>query len=307
MHQENSIPLTEAIDSFLAHLSGERRLSPFTIEAYRNDLHQFEQFLTDRLRHPPAIADIEKMAIREFLARLLQNRVNKRSVARKLSVVRSLTKYLCRERFLSQNPAFGIVTPKFLRPLPKFLDIEQATVAMTLPEKDTPFGLRDRAILETFYGGGMRLRELSGLNMTSLDLRGGTARVRGKGGHERIIPLGRYAVEALARYLERRSELFHTSGDETALFLNRYGHRLSPRGIQMIVNRYLTRLPGTEAHNPHALRHSFATHLLNAGADLQAVKELLGHRDIATTQIYTHISVERLKNVYAQAHPRAHS
>ena len=248
------------------------------------------------------------MGIRHFLGTLSRERYAKKSVARKLASIRSFLKYLCREGVLERNPALSVVSPKLEQKLPFFLNVDQANRAMERVFRDDAYGFRDRAILEVLYGTGIRLGELVGLNRTSVDLLGEVIRVRGKGGKDRIVPLGREAVRALRSYLIRREEFLSSEigiSEEEALFLNRYGGRLSGRSVQNLVEKYLSDVAEAGKVSPHALRHSFATHLLDAGADLMAVKELLGHTSLSTTQIYTHVTAERLRKVYDQAHPRA--
>jgi integrase/recombinase XerC len=297
--------VTEAIQRYLTHLARERGFSPRTVEAYRIDLLQLCDHLKGLMGRVPSPPEVDRAAVRAFLGHLARAGLKKRSIARKLTAVRSLFGYLARQGAVPCDPAAGLRSPKLERRLPRFLDEEEARTAVEMPYPEDPAGSRDRAILELFYGGGVRLGELSGLDIDALSLEDGTARVLGKGGKERIVPIGRKAAEALRLYLDRRPGLIPPGApDERALFLNPRGRRLSDRGIQGIVSRHLLRATGRRL-SPHALRHTFATHLLNAGADLNAVKELLGHVSLSTTQVYTHVSVEHLKKVYRQAHPRA--
>lgn len=297
--------MKEAIQQFLTHLARERGFSPRTVEAYRIDLLQFCDHLRGQRGHIPSPPEVDLAAVRAFLGHLVRAGLKKRSIARKLTAVRSLFGHLSRQGAVPADPAAGLRSPKLERRLPRFLDEEEARTAVEMPYPEDAAGSRDRAILELFYGGGIRLSELSGLDLDALSVETGTVRVLGKGEKERIVPIGRKAAEALRLYLDRRPDLIPPGvHDERALFLNRRGRRLSNRGIQGIVSRRLLRATGRRL-SPHALRHSFATHLLNAGADLNAVKELLGHVSLSTTQVYTHVSVEHLKKVYRQAHPRA--
>ncbi|MSS72403.1 MAG: tyrosine recombinase XerC [Candidatus Latescibacteria bacterium] len=297
--------MKEAIQKFLTHLARERHFSPRTGEAYRIDLLQFCDHLSGQMGRVPPPPEVDRAAVRAFLGHLVRAGLKKRSIARKLTAVRSLFGYLSREGVVPGDPAAGLRSPKLERRLPQFLDEEEARMAVEMPYPEDAAGSRDRAMLELFYGGGIRLSELSGLDLDALSVETGTARVLGKGDKERIVPIGQKAAEALRLYLDRRSDLIPPGvPDERALFLNRRGRRLSDRGIQGIVSRRLLRTTGRRL-SPHALRHTFATHLLNAGADLNAVKELLGHVSLSTTQVYTHVSVEHLKKVYRQAHPRA--
>ena len=298
------------IQVFLEYLEKERGFSEHTVGAYRTDLLQFAEFLQRELGLKEVRAkDVDRLGIRHFLGTLSRERYAKKSVARKLASIRSFLKYLCREGVLERNPALSVVSPKLEQKLPFFLNVDQANRAMDRVFRDDAYGFRDRAILEVLYGTGIRLGELVGLDRSSVDLLGEVIRVRGKGGKDRIVPLGREAVRALREYLIRREEL-GASGEEAAdgghaLFLNRYGGRLSGRSVQNLVEKYLSDVAEAGKVSPHALRHSFATHLLDAGADLMAVKELLGHTSLSTTQVYTHVTAERLRKVYDQAHPRA--
>jgi len=296
------------IESFLTHLSSEKNYSPFTGESYRRDLVQFQQFLEACFPDQPLrLETIDRSIIRSFLAHLSQQGLSRRTIARKLAALRSLFRYLVRTGVLEQNPAKGVQTPKVPRNLPQFLSLEEAFRLVELPNKDSPLGLRDQAILETFYSTGIRLRELVGLNLSDIDFHRGLLHIRGKGGKERMVPLGKVAGESLKRYLSQRARLLKGSGDtdSEALFLNYRGRRLTPRGVQKVVQKYLLLISQATSLSPHLLRHTFATHLLEAGADLEAVKELLGHASLSTTQIYTHVTMERLKETYKQAHPRA--
>ena len=294
----------DAVAKFLLHLSRERRLSPNTCSAYGTDLQQFQKCLTG-LVPPPALSNITRNHVRAFLGSLASAGMSRRSIARKLASLRSFFTYLCRNGHLQRNPAREVTAPKLEKHLPSHLSKEDADRLVHAPASDTLLGIRDRAVLELFYSSGIRLSELVGLTRETLDLSGSQARVLGKGDKERIVPIGREAVAALKRYLARRSELMGPSADDTGrIFLTRTGSPLTPAGIQDIVRRHLRATTGS-SHGPHILRHTFATHLLDAGADLNAVREMLGHASLSTTQVYTHVSVERLKKAYRQAHPRA--
>jgi integrase/recombinase XerC len=297
------------IKKYLLYLTFERNFSENTVRAYEIDLAQFDAFMeeqlaTDRIRPK----DIDKLAVRHFLAWLQKEGLTKKSIARKLACIRSFLKYLCREGVIEFNPAAHLSTPKIEKTLPSFLDVVQASKAMELPNRSDIFGLRDAAILELLYSTGIRLTELIGLNISSIDPVGELVKVIGKGKKQRIVPVGRKALEALRAYLEKRHELLEqgrSKGTVEALFLNRSGGRLSARSVQKIVAKYLRLVSHVQQVSPHVLRHTFATHMLDAGADLKAVKELLGHVSLSTTQVYTHVTLDRLKKVYDQAHPRA--
>jgi len=298
---------TEAKAEFLAYLSAERRFSPHTIKSYSNDLNQFFDFCSERLAARP-LARLDHADIRDFLGFMLRYGYGKRSAARKLSAVKSFIRFLVRQDRLKSNPASAVKGPRLEHRLPGFLtqfQVKDALDKLALladgadGEAAEPL-LRDLAILETLYGSGLRAAELVGLNRGDVDFAAETMRVRGKGDKERIVPLGRKEAEALGRYLSGRS-----NRDAEPVFLNRQGRRLTTRSVQQIVQRSLSRVADVTATNPHALRHAFATHLLEWGADLRAVQELLGHASLATTQVYTHVSAERLRRVYDRAHPRS--
>ena len=286
----------------------ERNYSENTVKAYNSDLAQFQQFLSKQLdQQKVSIREINRLAIRHFLGILHMEGYNSRSILRKLTAIRSFCRYLCREGLLEVNPATHLMPMRWEKRLPTFLDVAQAAKVMELPDANTALGLRDRALLELLYSTGIRLMELVSLNLSALDLLGEVIRVRGKGKKERILPLGSKALEALAAYLPRRKELLG-KGDRyssNGLFLNYKGGRISGRSVRRIVNHYLEQVSQEEHLSPHILRHTFATHMLDAGADLRAVKELLGHASLSSTQIYTHVTVEKLRKTYDQAHPRA--
>lgn len=290
------------ISDFIAHLSKERRLSDHTCLAYRKDLEQFDTFRD--LRLPLSLLeDLDKNDIRAFLSYLHLEGFGRPSIARKLASLRTFLSFLCVSGRLPKNPALQVTPPKAEKRLPEHLDLDEIQRTMDSPDAKTFIGLRDRAILEMFYSSGLRLRELAGLNRDQVDTASGTIRVTGKGGKDRIVPVGRSAKEALVAYLGKR-DLAVAASPDRILFVTKQGKALSPSGVQGRVSKHLGEATGRKL-GPHALRHSFATHLLDAGADLNAVKEMLGHSSLSTTQIYTHVSVERLKEAYRQAHPRA--
>jgi len=299
----------ELVDKFTAHMADERNLSPHTVKSYRTDLVQFLDYLTSSTPSGgmPAPQDITRNTIRSFMAQLRGALMEPATVARKLASIRAFFKYLCREGVCETNPAMVVATPKTGVRLPKYLEIDDVERLLSIPDSNVPTGLRDRAMLELLYSTGIRAAELAGLAVRDVDLVGGTLRVRGKGRKERIVPVGSHAVRAVRVYLRVRRELASSgrSGSD-ALWLNRYGSPISVRSIHRMVAKYAREaLPERKGISPHTLRHSFATHMLNAGADLRVVQELLGHANLTTTQIYTHVSTKRLREVYQSSHPHA--
>ncbi len=299
------------IDAFVAFLDKERNDSAHTVKAYAREVADFAAFCTRFYGGPWSWAGVDRLAVRGFLGALRQRGLAPRSLARALSALRTFYRFLNVTRGVEVNPAKATRTPKLGRTLPTHLDRAEVDLVFAEAERRADAGgfreARDLAMLELFYSTGIRLSELAGLNEADVDLVSDQVKVRGKGRKERIVPLGRHAGTALRRYYRQRDGLLAASPppDRRAVFLNQRGRRLSPRGVQLAMKRLFAGLArGRELH-VHALRHSFATHLLDAGADLRAVQELLGHASLSTTQVYTHTSVERLKKVYHQAHPRA--
>jgi tyrosine recombinase XerC len=296
------------IEEFLRACSAERDLSPHTLAAYRSDLHQFAGWLARA--HVHDLDGIDRRRLRRYVAYLSLRNYARRTIARKASAIRSMMRWAVLHELVGANPAEDLSVPKLDRPLPKVLKVAEAEALCTAPPEDEPEGSRDRAILELLYGSGLRVSELCGLDVDDVDLSSDALVVMGKGRKERRLPLSGPARRALAVYLrdarpclvERRAA--KTAPGTAALFLNTRGERLTPRRVRGMLERYL-RAEGSRIVGPHALRHSFATHLLDNGADLRAVQELLGHQSLATTQVYTHVSTERLKQVYEQSHPRA--
>ena len=310
---EAPAPRRAEVDDFLRYVAHERQLSPQTVRAYTDDLAEFEEFLGRYYGSPEwTWAGVDRLAIRSFMGDCATRRgLAKSSIARKLSAVRSLYRYLHVEERVDANPARAVRTPKRDRTLPGFLTREQMDAVFADAEVragDGLFhGMRNLAIVELFYSTGMRLSELQGLTLEQLDLVSERVRVMGKGRKERIVPVGRMAVRALRHYYEARTLVMagSTRGDRRAVVVGQTGKRLTVRQIQNIVGAFLKQVADDQGLSTHSLRHTFATHLLDSGADLMAVKELLGHASLSTTQIYTHTSRERLKKVYRQAHPRA--
>ena len=306
-------PVPALISEWLLHLQKERQLSPHTVTAYTSDLSRFTAYLGARAQGADwDWGTVDRNTIRGFLGWLARQGLERRSIARMLSAVRGFYRYLHRDEHVTANPARSVRTPKVGRHLPAHLDANTMQVLIDTASIRAQGGaysdVRNMAMLELFYATGMRLSELYALDRSDVDLVSLRAKVRGKGRKERIIPFGAPARLALLNYESRRDELIRTIGpkaDRAAWFLNPRGRRLSRRGIQLAMTGLLALVDAPEGASVHALRHTFATHLLDAGAELRAVQELLGHASVSTTQIYTHTSVERLKAAYAKAHPRA--
>jgi integrase/recombinase XerC len=301
------------VDDFLLHLEKEQNDSPNTLIAYRRDLDAFVEFLGSYYGMEGwTWGGVDRLAIRGFMGHLTRRGLGKRTVGRTLSAVRSFYKFLHRNEIVEANPARSMQSPKRDKYLPAYLDRAQIDLLFQMAEARAWEGkftdVRNLAILELFYSTGLRLSELAGVNRDMLDLVSQQLKVRGKGRKERIVPIGDHAQLALRNYEAKRDELARTLGgkvDRTAFFLSRTGTRIGVRAVQLVVGKFLKEIDEDAGLSVHSLRHTFATHLLDAGADLRAVQELLGHASIATTQIYTHTSVERLKQVYAKSHPRA--
>lgn len=304
--------VTNDVADFLLHLEKEQNDSPNTLIAYRRDLDAFVEFLGSYYGTEGwTWGGVDRLAIRGFMGHLTRRGLGKRTVGRTLSAVRSFYKFLHRNEIVEANPARTMQSPKRDKYLPAYLDRAQIDLLFQMAEARAWEGrftdVRNLAILELFYSTGLRLSELAGINRDMLDLVSQQLKVRGKGRKERIVPIGDHAQLALRNYEAKRDELARTLGkvDRSAFFLSRTGTRIGVRAVQLVVGRFLDEIDEDAGLSVHSLRHTFATHLLDAGADLRAVQELLGHASIATTQIYTHTSVERLKQVYAKSHPRA--
>ena len=298
--------MEEMVQNFLQYLSKERHYSPHTIKAYQIDLNQFFEFLINEKseQDPIEIDHVCKEDVRSFLGDLLRMGMNTRTIARKMASLRAFFKYLIRTEKITVNPVTALASPKIEKRLPEFFREDEIRDVLRSVTTDSVQGLRDRSILELFYGTGMRLSELINMNTNDLDFHAGTVKVLGKGGKERIIPVGRNIRQSILTYFQNRNE-YHPKTENRAMFLNRFGERISARGVQRVVQRCLKKVSDKKKLSPHVLRHTFATHLLDHGADLEAVKELLGHVNLSTTQIYTHLTMDRLKQIYRQAHPRA--
>ena len=301
-------PVRPEVQEFLVHLDKELNHSPHTVKAYGRDLAAFTAFCNRHYAGAWQWGTVDRSGFRGFLGELQRRGLSKRSAARALSAVRSLYRYLQVHHGLASNPARAVRVPKLDKRLPTYLDRPTTQTLFDWAEQRAEAGdfagVRDLAILELFYSTGMRLSELAGLSLEDVDLLSDQAKVRGKGKKERIVPVGSRAVLALRRYLRLRDDVVASAGaDRRAVFVTMRGRRLPPRSIQRLMHRLFDAVGG-DSLRVHSLRHTFATHLLDAGADLRAVQELLGHASLSTTQIYTHTSVERLKQVYHKAHPR---
>ena len=310
-------PLASWIEKYLEYLRYQRNASSHTLRNYSSDLEQFYSYLTHspdgEPRPAPELEQIDNITIREFLGGLYERKNRKSSVARKLATLRSFMKFLSVQGAIPGNPAKIVASPKQENRLPDYMTIDAVTGLIEAPDTSTDAGKRDRAILELLYGAGLRVGELVGLNLGDVSLSESLVRVVGKGRKERIVPFGSRAAEALHAYLQVRGKLFKTSrlpakeksSSVEAVFLNLRGGRLTGRSIGSIVDRHVGKLSQRLKVHPHTLRHTFATHMLSAGADLRAIQELLGHESLSTTQKYTHVSVEQLIRVYQSCHPRA--
>jgi integrase/recombinase XerC len=295
-------------ESFLASLAHERRASEHTLRAYRHDLEEFLAFVEARRQRPPEVGDLDTLMVRGYLASLF-GRNQASSISRKLSCLRSFGAFLVRRGVCQDNPATLVGMPKRPKVLPRFLSADDAVRLVEVPDETRPPGARDRAILELLYGSGLRVSELCNLDLGDVTLSESTVRVRaGKGRKDRIVPLGSYAAQAIAAYLELRPSLRHPRTalqDPAALFLNQRGGRIGVRSVARLVDRGCLEA-GTRARvSPHALRHSCATHMLDGGADLRTIQEILGHASLQTTQRYTHVSIDHLLRVYDASHPHA--
>lgn len=301
--------LAGELQRFLDHLTVERGLSPNTVAAYRRDLARYGAFLRGRgITDPRAIDGGDVAAFMAFVSASTHGGgrpYRATSLVRALSAVRSFHRFLLRERAVPADPAASVVRPRLPRSLPRPLSLEDVLRVLSAPEQGTARGLRDRAVLETLYGAGLRVSELTGLDVDDVDLEEGSVRVLGKGGKEREVPLGRYARQALEAYLRLARPQLHSARSRAALFLNQRGGRLTRQGVALILAEAARRAGIERRVSPHVLRHSFATHLLEGGADVRVVQELLGHASVATTQVYTLVTREHLREVYEMAHPRA--
>ena len=304
------------IDEFIRHLKYERNLSEHTLRNYESDLVQFYDHIAppdkEGKRRNVEISSIDNLTIRDFMAGLYERNKKKSSIHRKVAALRTFFRYLCREGILEVNPARMVASPRVERKLPNHLTIQDMIRFIETPELDTVLGKRDRAILEILYASGLRVSELASLNLGDIDFENQTLRVKGKGRKERIVPFGDHARAAIETYLSVRGELLIDASrerperfDPLAVFINYQGTRITTRSVARMIDKYVKICAGIHRLSPHALRHSFATHLLDAGADLRTIQELLGHARLSSTQVYTQVSMEKLMEVYDKAHPKA--
>jgi integrase/recombinase XerC len=304
--------LQKHIDDFMQHLKYERNLSAHTLRNYESDLIQFYDHIAppaEKGRRHVEVGNIDNLTIRDFMATLYEKNKKRSSIHRKVAALRTFFKFLCREGILEANPAELVASPRVERKLPNHLTIQEMIRFIEAPDIDTVLGKRDRAMLELLYASGVRVSELVGLNLSDIDFPNQTLRVKGKGRKERIVPFGEHAKQAIEGYLAVRGELLVEADidrvDPLAVFINYQGTRITTRSVGRMVDKYVLRCSNLHHISPHSLRHSFATHLLDAGADLRTIQELLGHARLSSTQVYTHVSMEKLIEVYDRAHPKA--
>jgi integrase/recombinase XerC len=291
----------EVFSKYIAYLEAERNVSAYTVRNYRNDLLEFFHFV--RGKEIESLKDVNKLTLRAYLAQLMEQGYAKSSIARKLSAIRSFYRYLMREEMISASPAATTVSPKLDKRLPVFLTVEEAKRLVESPDLSRPQGQRDRALLELLYASGLRVSELVNMNLEQVNLSTDEIRVWGKGAKERVVLIGGPAARALDTYISQGRRELLGAKKNNALFVSRYGGRLPARTVQKILTKYARNI--NKKVHPHILRHTFATHLLDGGADLKVVQELLGHADLSSTQIYTHVTRSQARKIYLAAHPLA--
>ncbi len=298
-----------AAQAFLDYLKVQRGASEHTIKNYAVDLNQFSDFIQKHhaemsLKQEGNLQKVDKIVLREFLNELFKGH-GATSVARKLSTLRSFFEFCLRKKWVEANPAKMIRSPKLPKRAPRFLTVDEVFALLAAPKGGGILEARDKAVLELFYASGLRLSELVGLKIDQLDLGQGMVRVLGKGNKERLVPFGKQAAASLKAYLGRRKELLDGKPDNPFLFLNKLGGHISARAVERLIDKYLKRTGIQKKVTPHVLRHTFATHLLNSGADMRGIQELLGHASLSTTQRYTHVALDKLMEIYDKAHPKA--
>ncbi len=293
------------IDDFSLFLEHEKRASAHTLKNYLVDLQQFKEFVKERFKKANTVVElnnIDHLVVRDYIGSLFGNK-NPTSIARKLSSIRSFFDYCLRQGHVNNNPAKEVASPKIPKRIPKFLTVDETFTLLNAPDSKTVLGARDQAILELLYASGLRVSELVALAIPDINLEEGMVRVLGKGRKERLVPVGEKATQALKHYYEFRKSLV-TDGND-AIFVNKHGQRISVRSVERMLVKYLRQTGINKTVTPHVLRHTFATHLLNAGADMRGIQELLGHSSLSTTQKYTHITLEKMMEVYDNSHPKA--
>lgn len=293
---------TRELEEFIAYLKHEKNASPHTITNYRRDLLQLAQYLENRRLN---LRGIDNIVLRGFLAALFDKGEKKSTVGRKLAAIRSFFQFCVRKRWMDDNPAKVVATPKQDKPVPSFLSEEEMQEFLDLPETAKPLDKRDKAMMELLYATGIRVSELVGIELEDVKFTERLIRIRGKGKKERLVPFGRIAEESLRSYIRARPLINKGQVEETPLFLNYRGRKLSSRSVERTVDKYIRRSAVRRKISPHSLRHSFASHLLSRGADLRVIQELLGHESLATTQKYTHLDLKHLLEVYRKSHPRS--
>ncbi len=295
--------MQKVFDRYINYLEAERNASPYTVRNYRNDLSDFFHFL--KQKEIGLLDEVDRHVLRDYLSHLVGRGIVKASIARKLSAIRSFYRYLVREKIVATNPIEKVSSPKLDKRLPSFLTLEEMERLLNAPDLSTPQGQRDRALLELLYASGLRVSELVSLDLGQINLETNEIRVWGKGSKERMVLMGEPAAEALRNYLSQGRPKLLGEKKSKALFLNRYGQRLPERRVQRILEQYAKKAGIGKRVHPHMLRHTFATHLLDGGADLRVVQELLGHARLSSTQIYTHVTKGQARKVYLAAHPLA--
>lgn len=296
-------------DAFLNYLKAQKHASEHTVKNYAVDLKQFSEFLKDR--HPACagekgdgLKNVDPNILRAFLGELFKNH-GAASVARKLSTLRSFFDFCLKKKWLEVNPAKQVNSPKIPKKVPRFLTVDEVFALLAMPKGEGALEARDKAILELFYASGLRLSELVFLQTDQVDFNEGMVRVLGKGKKERLIPMGKKAAASLKAYLEKRPQLLNGRPNPEHIFLNKLGGRISARAVERLIDKYLKRSGIQKKVTPHVLRHTFATHLLNSGADMRGIQELLGHASLSTTQRYTHVALDKLMEIYDKTHPKA--
>ena len=296
--------MIDAIRRFLRYLDAERNASEFTIKSYKDDLEAFKYFFEYEDGTYPDARDFRSSDLREFVSQMAEAGYARSTIARRLATLRSFFKFCQREALIDENPAKPLRNPRKHRQLPHFLSTDEIGLLLNAPDLSDQLGIRDRAMLETIYSGGLRVSELVGLNYSDLELDEGLIRVRGKGKKERFSPLGSYALDALNSWLSRSNHTKRFQPD-APVFTNRFGKRITTRSVRRMMEKYIKLTGLDQRTSPHTLRHSFATHLLDRGADIRSVQELLGHKSLVTTQIYTHLTTAKLRDIYEKSHPLA--